>query len=129
MFLSYFARRLAAGDRRFMAIHEAGHFVIGQSATLRSVNAWIEPTGEMPPDNPDVDGFEVSKSTWVGATECLFLGRPALSHKRHRMIGVDGAVAEQVWEQRFDDDPELDLWTVPERMSNTDWYWRDEPGK
>jgi hypothetical protein len=131
MLLNHFARRLAAKDRRFAAIHEAGHVVIAQWARCCPlpgwpVNAWIAPTGEMPPDRPDVNGFVVYKQTWVGRAEYPSHGYPALSHKRRRMIGVAGAVAEQVWEQRFDDDPYLDLWEVADAMSNTDWY--DEPG-
>jgi hypothetical protein len=131
MRLNYFARRLAASDRRSAAIHEAGHFVIAQWARCHPVkgwfvNAWIEPTGKMPPDRPDITGFVEYERTWVGTMEYPLCCRPALSHRRLRMIGVAGAVAEQVWEQRFDDDPDLDLWSVPDRMSNTDWY--DEPG-
>ena len=134
MFLNYFARRLAAKDRRFAAIHEAGHFVMARWARGRPVRgwfvkAWIEPTGEMPPDRPNELGFVLYKPIWGGGVQFPSHCRPALSHRRHLMIGVAGALAEQAWEQRFEDDtdPYLDLDVVAGKMSIPK-TGTDEPG-
>ena len=120
--------RISARDRRFAAIHEAGHVVVGRHFELSACAARIFRT-----DNPHKHA-----KLW-GGTADLFTGTPSeASRSLREVLGVDnpvtvavaGAVAEFCWQRvSFDETVDLGSWEEPEVMSISDWQLAEcEPG-
>ncbi len=104
--------RILAYERRQVAIHEAGHYVIAEHVGVRRHAAWIFPTGY------DAHG---PMKTYLGRNYAPgWYGRA--SRRREMMVGVAGAAAEAVWRARRagDDYPFLDLGDT-DVMSDGDW--------
>jgi hypothetical protein len=78
--------RKHARDRRHIAIHEAGHFVMARWAGVRCTGAWMSPSYS-------IDGG----GSFVGLTGFHHDQMQRLSHYRRMMIGVAGAMAEVIW--------------------------------
>lgn len=97
------ARRIECLDRRWAAIHEAGHLVMARSCGFdASARIWkVE-------DSSD----SMSDATWTGQTLVQ------KSYPERVMIGLAGPIAEYIWKGiEFDD---ID-WNDPATMSPTDW--------
>lgn len=116
-------RRIQAHDRRKAAVHEAGHFIVGQYVGLKSGSAWIGPR----------EALNKHESTWAGQHSCLSHEHDGLSRCRKIMIAVSGFIAERSWDQMT----QPNEWPVnfqdalqePETMSDTDWISAlHEPG-
>lgn len=104
------ARRaeVSAKDRRYAAIHEAGHVVIAKYLGLTNVQAEIR----------KIDPQDYTEKEWVGSTRCLMEG--AGSNTRI-MVAVAGAVAEACWDNGIFDELYITLQDFPEQMSQPDW--------
>jgi len=90
------APRIQARDRRFAAIHEAGHVVIAQKFGFPcSASIW-----------PDIDSREetwLENKTWLGNVRIQYpmtFGRDLTARRRRRMIAVAGGIAEAFWKCR-----------------------------
>lgn len=115
--------RVAARDRRYAAIHEAGHVVIGRHIGLRGVRAWLEKTSN---PEPLFDKF------WIGKTQYIkpsALGE-TMSRKKLALFAVAGAVAERCWNKyTFEDSCGDEFWLDENVMSESDWLGCDcDPG-
>jgi hypothetical protein len=109
-------QRISAWDRRKVAIHEAGHIVMGARFGWGPVG-WIF-------RNPNVRDIKEEKS-WLGKT--TFFGSPALSPLELRMVACAGAASECCWRG---EEVDPDDWTEPDMMSATDWEMAGcEPGE
>jgi hypothetical protein len=108
-------KRISASDRRKLAVHEAGHAVIALHLGYDpDVAIWY--TGS---DDP------LTEKAWLGQTRMSMPPTTPVEH--HRMIGVAGMVAEDIWANRHAWDAYADPWywedTLwdPDCMSPTDW--------
>jgi hypothetical protein len=102
-------KQIIARDRRFAAIHEAGHVIMARHLGALVASAWLEKTG-----HSDV----LFQRQWIGHTSCHF-NKP-LSRRKKIMFAVAGAVAEKCWE-RIPFDETVDDWYEPNVMSESDW--------
>ena len=106
--------KLYAKDRRMAAMHEAGHMVIARWAGIRPVGAWICQKAEVP--DLELKGF---------GGQCVYYTHhlARLSQIRRMMIGVAGAMAEAVWENKFINESIYapDVLYLGDAMSDTDW--------
>jgi hypothetical protein len=108
--------RIKARDRRQAAVHEAGHYVVAWHFRI-PVSTWITPNDTSDPR---------ATRTWLGRAQIQLVGKRRLSAIRQAMIGVAGAVAEDVWESRTRPGEFLDVNLFldvlePASMSPTDW--------
>ncbi|MGE3992943.1 hypothetical protein [Pseudorhodoplanes sp.] len=99
-------KRIAARDRRKAAIHEAGHFVMGEHLGFTMEWACIERTFS---DNPS------GEKLWVGRTRRVNGG----SKQAVRLYAVAGSVAESIWDGS-DDFFEEEFYDK-DALSATDW--------
>jgi hypothetical protein len=103
------AKRIEAHDRRWAALHEAGHLVVAHHLGVPTKDARIFRLGE--PSRED--------KSWGGniGIDC------AAPPDKLRLVAVAGAIAEAVWTGE-----EPDFYD-PATMSPTDWQWAGvEPG-
>ena len=106
-------KRIAARDRRRVAIHEAGHIVMGRHVGIDTFRAEIFPTYAQ----HTYDKLWIGKATYLRHSNTRAM----------RMFAVAGAVAEDVWQggEFYDED-----WYDHDAMSATDWAGAGcEPGK
>jgi hypothetical protein len=105
-------KRIEARDRRWAAIHEAGHDTMARHRGMREVDSWIERVG-------DPTRYETS---WVG--HCRWRNPTRGSRRSDTMIGVAGMIAENLWKAGNDPgrmDSIYDLLDDPNCMSESDW--------
>lgn len=108
-------RRVQARDRRRAAIHEASHLVIARHFKVPGIGAAIWPTGTIDPR---------CSVTWTGQFSIPRGAWNRLSGRRAAMIGVAGALAEEVWLERTTGERLgylEDFFSEPDVMSPTDW--------
>ncbi|MDN4987182.1 hypothetical protein QY049_28885 [Bradyrhizobium sp. WYCCWR 13022] len=100
--------KIAAKDRRYAAVHEAGHVVVARYLGLFGVQAEIR----------KIDPQDYTDKEWVGSTRCLMLDVDASTRI---MVAVAGAVAEACWHNEIFDELYTTLEDSPEQMSQSDW--------
>jgi hypothetical protein len=112
---------IVACDRRNSAVHEAGHFVVGQHFGIRNHFAMIGP-------NRKPGTVLLTERSWTGqyGAHRKYLNR--LSQRRRMILGLSGALAEEVWLNRSKDNDEWcwlgwleDMLLDENFMSPTDW--------
>jgi hypothetical protein len=107
------AARDYSQERRQLALHEAGHYVVSAYFGIRDIQAHISPHQTSDP----------SERAWNGQTHCRTSELDRLSLHRRRMIAVAGKTAEEAWSHRGMD---YDPWWVcvfqePDSLSSGDW--------
>lgn len=100
--------KLSAADRRYAAIHEAGHVVVARYLGLSPVQAEIR----------KIDPHDYTEKEWVGSTRCLMQG---VDPSTRIMVAVAGSVAEACWRYEIFDELYTTLEDFPEQMSQSDW--------
>jgi hypothetical protein len=105
-------KRIEARDRRWAAIHEAGHDTMARHRGMREVDSWIE----------RVDDPTYCEKSWVG--HCELRNPYPGSSRSDIMIGVAGMIAEYLWKAGNDPDRMDDIYDLlddPDCMSESDW--------
>lgn len=100
--------RIAVMDRRNVAMHEAGHLIIGRFLDMPVTHSWIFPVRNPGPDD----------RTWGGSTRYCLATLQGKSAVERRMFAVAGSVAEVCWHR---DGVDFEFWQDELAMSPTDW--------
>lgn len=100
--------KMSAADRRYAAVHEAGHVVVARYLGLFGVQAEIRKIAPQ----------DYTEKEWVGSTRCLMQG---VDPSTRIMVAVAGAVAEACWRNEIFDELYITLEDSPEQMSQSDW--------
>lgn len=109
--------KIAAKDRRYAAVHEAGHVVIARYLGVYNIQAEIR----------KISPQDYTEKEWIGSTRCLMQGFDASTRI---MVAVAGAVAEACWNNETFDELYITLEDFPEQMSQSDWEMSGcSPGK
>lgn len=103
-------RRTCARERRFMAIHEAGHLVVGQH--FGRCHGRPRPVARIY-RNEDRGS---QGRTWYGQTEIYDID--LMDPIQQRMIACAGTAATCLWDKR---ELHASYWKDPSFMSPTDW--------
>jgi hypothetical protein len=108
--------RYEASERRTAAIHEAGHVVAARLVMRTNIfglpyaRIWRETHDRL----PEIGG---TYTLWKGEATPFAGGLPL---RDQRLVGVAGAVAEYVWEDRHGDYCVPDIDAIYDRLSDSD---------
>jgi hypothetical protein len=102
------AAQLSARDRRYAAVHEAGHVVIGRHLEIATLRAEIR----------KIDPQDLTEKEWIGSVQCSAEG---VVLSKLQLIAVAGLVAEACWKGEAFVNLYEELHDDPEAMSQSDW--------
>lgn len=119
------AHRSLAQDRRYAAVHEAGHYVVAAYFGVPDLSAWIYRSDASPDD--------IERKGWLGHFRYPRNAMARLSRRRRAAVALAGWAAERAWEGRHSEEPDewwhSALWEH-NVMSSADWCEAGcEPGQ